>query len=195
LKKSKKEERIIFLEGRKVILRPLDKETDLDKCLRWVNDPEVIQYVSAVFPRAKKQEEEWFDKEKENEVRLAIETKEKEEFIGSISLFGINNMNRVAELGIMIGEKTFWSNGYGTDAAMILIAYGFNSLNLRKIKWSALDFNERSVNCSKRCGCKVEGILKKEIFTNGEYVDMVCLAVFKKDFLPLWEKYQNGSRL
>lgn len=195
MKKSKKEERIIFLEGRKVILRPLDKETDLDKCLRWVNDPEVIQYVSAVFPRAKKQEEEWFDKEKENEVRLAIETKEKEEFIGSISLFGINNMNRVAELGIMIGEKTFWSNGYGTDAAMILIAYGFNSLNLRKIKWSALDFNERSVNCSKRCGCKVEGILKKEIFTNGEYVDMVCLAVFKKDFLPLWEKYQNGSRL
>ena len=125
-------------------------------------------------------------------MRLAIETKKRGEYIGNISLFSVNNINRVAELGIVIGEKRFWSKGCGTDAAMLLIVYGFNSLNLRKIKWRALAFNERSVKCGKRCGQKQEGILREEIFVNGRYVDVVCLAVFKEDFLPLWEKYQSS---
>lgn len=191
MKKSKKEERIIFLKGKKVILRPLDKETDLEKSLKWINGAEIRNFISAFLPKTKKQEEEWFDKE-DNGVKLAIEIKDGE-YIGNISFFGLDYRHGIAEVGIFIGEKKYWNNGYGTDAVMILLNYGFNVLNLRKIKWRALASNERSVNCSKRCGCKVEGILRKEIFTNGEYVDMVCLAVFKKNFLPIWKKYQNGS--
>ncbi len=192
MKKSKKEERIIFLKGKKVVLRPLNKETDLEKCLKWINDVEIRNFISAFLPKTKKQEEEWFDKEDDG-VKLAIETKDGE-YIGNISFFGLDYRHGIAEVGIFIGEKKYWNNGYGTDAVMILLDYGFNVLNLRKVKWRALVFNERSVNCSKRCGHKVEGIFKKEIFTNGEYVDMVCLAVFKKNFLPIWKKYQNGSQ-
>lgn len=191
MKKPKKEKRIIFLEGKKVILRPLDKEKDLEKCLRWINDPEVRQFISAFLPRNKKQEEEWFDRDDKDGVRLAIETK-KGGFIGTISIGGIDYRHGIGEVGIIIGEKDYWNRSYGTNAAMILINYAFNVLNLRKVKWRALEFNKRSINCAKKCGHKLEGVLKKEIFANGKYVDMVCLAVFKEDFLPLWKKYQNG---
>jgi RimJ/RimL family protein N-acetyltransferase len=192
MKKSKKEKKIVFLKGKKVVLRPLDKEKDLERCLRWINNPEVRQFVSVFLPTDKKREEEWFDRMNKNCVRLAIETK-RGRLIGNISLGGIDYRHGIGEVGIIIGEKEYWNRNYGTDAAMILLNYGFSELNLRKIRWRAFGFNKRSINCSKKCGNKVEGILKREIFANGEYVDMVCLAVFKEDFSPLWEEYQNGS--
>lgn len=194
MKKSKKEERIIFLEGKKTILRPLDKKKDLEKCLKWFNDPSILQYISAIFPTTRKKEEEWFDKEKEDEIVLAIETKKGRKFIGTMALHRIDFINGRATTGACIGEKKYWGKGYGTDAKMALLNYAFNMLNLRKIKSGALAFNKRSLNYSKKCGYKQEGVFKKEIFVNGKYVDLIRLAIFKEDFLPLWEKYQNGSK-
>ncbi|MFZ5559487.1 MAG: GNAT family N-acetyltransferase [Patescibacteria group bacterium] len=189
---KKESPRIIFLEGKKVILRPVNKETDLQKSLKWINDPGIRQFISVFLPTNKKQEEEWFDREEKNNVRLAIETKEGK-YIGNISLAGIDYRHGIAEVGIFIGEKQYWNRGYGTDATMILLEYAFNVLNLRKIKWRAFAFNGRSIDCSKKCGYKVEAVLKKEWFKDGKYVDMVCLAIFKKDFLKTWRDYQNGS--
>jgi RimJ/RimL family protein N-acetyltransferase len=192
LKKSKKEERIIFLEGKKVILRPLNKRTDLEKTVKWINDPDVRQFVSNFLPVAEQEEEKWFDNRRDNDIVLIIETKDGKS-IGTMGLHKIDYRNGLAITGALIGEKDYWGKGYGTDAKMILLNYAFNVLNLRKIKSGALAFNGRSINYNKKCGYKEEGVLKKEIFVNGEYVDMVQLAVFKKDFLPLWKKYQNGS--
>jgi RimJ/RimL family protein N-acetyltransferase len=188
-------QRVVFLEGKKVILRPLDKEKDLGVVLKWANDPELRQFVSFFLPSTKKQEEEWFDKKREDEIVLAIETKEGE-FIGSIGLHKINYRHRTAITGTLIGEKSFWGKGYGTDAKMILLNYAFNTLNLRKIKSQAYATNQRSVNYSKKCGYKVEGILKKDLFVNGDYVDVVCLAVFRKSFKRVWRNYQqNGPQM
>jgi RimJ/RimL family protein N-acetyltransferase len=187
--------RVVFLEGKKVILRPLDKEKDLGVVLKWVNDPELRQFVSFFLPSTKKQEEEWFDKKREDEIVLAIETKEGE-FIGSIGLHKINYRHRTATTGTLIGEKSFWGKGYGTDAKMILLNYAFNTLNLRKIKSQAYATNQRSVNYSKKCGYKVEGTLKKDLFVNGDYVDVVCLAVFRRSFKRVWRNYQqNGPQM
>ena len=186
--------KVVFLEGKKVILRPLDKEKDLGVVLKWVNDPELRQFVSFFLPLTKKQQEEWFDKRREDEIVLAIETKQGE-FIGTIGLHRIDNRHRTATTGTLIGEKSFWSKGYGTDAKMILLNYAFNTLNLRKIKSRAFATNSRSVNYSKKCGYEVEGILKNEYFINGKYVDEICLAVFRKNFKKIWQNYQqNGSQ-
>jgi len=46
-----KKEKVVFLSGKKVILRPLRKETDLKSALRWINDPEVIQYLTMFLPQ------------------------------------------------------------------------------------------------------------------------------------------------
>lgn len=180
--KSKKE-RITFLKGKKVVLRPLYKETDLEKSLKWINDVEIRNFVTAFLPSTKKQEEEWFDKEDDG-IRLAIETK-RGEYIGNISLFGLDYIHGTAEIGIIIGERKYRNNGYGTDAVMLLLGYGFNELNLRKIKWRSLASNKRSIGCSEKCGYIVEGIQKEEIFVNGEYVNMVLLAIFKEKFLSI----------
>ena len=74
---------------------------------------------------------------------------------------------------------------------MFLLNYTFNELGLHKICSSAWGFNDRSVMYNKKCGYKVEGKKKKQVFHNGKYWDEILLAVFKKDWEPVWKKYQK----
>jgi RimJ/RimL family protein N-acetyltransferase len=67
-------------------------------------------------------------------------------------------------------------------------------LNLRKIRSRAFAFNERSIAYLKKTGYEVEGVMKQEVFKNGEFHDVVLLAVFRDTFIPLWEKYQASQK-
>ena len=49
---------VIFLSGKKVNLRPYDREKDLVNCQRWINNPEIRVYIENVFPITLQQEEE-----------------------------------------------------------------------------------------------------------------------------------------
>ena len=189
---EKEEKRIVFLKGKKMILRPLRKDTDLEAALRWVNDGEVTQYLSRYLPMSFAEESEWFDNlsKRRDDMPLAIENKEGI-FIGIVGLHNINWKDRTTGHGIFIGEKDYWEKGCGTDVEMTLLDYAFNKLNLRKIRSEVLGFNKRSLNFHLKCGYKIIGIRRKELFKNGRYCDLVMLEVFKKDWLMLWKKYQN----
>jgi|SRR3989344_308996 len=188
--------RIIFLRGRKVILRPMRKSTDLEKCLVWFNDPEVTHYLLRSWPIMEQEEELWFDglKKKDNDIVLAIETLDGV-FIGTMGLCGISWKDGTATTGAAIGEKSYWGKGYGTDAKMALLDYAFNVLNLRKICSTVTAYNKRSIQYNRHCGYKVEGVRRRHIFKNGRYHDEVLLAVFKKDWLPIWKGYRKTGKV
>jgi len=187
-----KEQKIIFLKGKKSILRPLNKKTDLESCVRWVNDQEVIEYLSIYLPSSEQDEEEWFDglQKRKNDVILGIETL-KGDFIGITGLHQINWKDRTANHGVIIGEKDHWGNGCGTDSHMTLLNYAFNTLNLHKIHSSAVGFNERSINYHLTCGYQNEGRRRKQIYKKGEYWDLILFGVFKEEWLAAHEKHQN----
>jgi RimJ/RimL family protein N-acetyltransferase len=196
MRKTANEPKLVFLKGKKTILRPLRKATDFELCLRWINDPDVNQYLLVYFPVTEKKEEEWFDRiaNNPNEIVLGIETLDGK-LIGNMALVHINAKDRTASTGALIGEKEYWSKGYGTDAKMTLLNYAFNTLNLRKINSSVYAFNKRSLRYNLKCGYKVEGVRKKQIFRNGKYHDEILIAIFKEDWLPIWERYQNSIKI
>jgi RimJ/RimL family protein N-acetyltransferase len=192
---------IVFSTGRKTILRPLNKATDVGAITQWVNDPDVQQYVGMFLPETLEQERTWLEKLDNNEKNIvfAIQTKPTKitpsRFIGLIGIHGINWKDRVAETGALIGDKRYWSRGYGTDAKMQVINYAFNALNLHKLTSAAIAYNERSLRYSLHCGYKVEGTRKRQIFKSGEYHDLVILGLFKEDWLPIWKKYQKTGKV
>jgi RimJ/RimL family protein N-acetyltransferase len=180
---------IFFLKGKKVTLRPVS-EKDIPLFLRWFNDPEVRQFVTTIFPVTEKSEQEWVEslgKKSDKDVVLVIEVKGRP--IGTMGLHRINWQDRTATTGAVIGEKSFWGKGYGTDAKMTLLNYAFNTLNLRKIISMTLGFNGRSKRYSEKCGYREEARLKAQHFKNGQYWDEIILALFKEEWLPFWRKY------
>ena len=185
---------VVFLEGKKINLRPFTKE-DVPTITRWINDPEVREFISATFPQTEKQEEEWVNKlgSDDKNIVLGIETKDNK-LIGIMGIHGINWVYRTCTTGAIIGEKDYWGKGYGTDAKMQLLNYIFNILNLHKVCSSVIAYNKRSLQYSLHCGYKIEGQRRKQIFKQGKYWDLIELGLFKEEWLPIWKKYQKTGK-
>ncbi len=87
-----------------------------------------------------------------------------------------------ATLGIAIGEKDYWDIGYGSEAARLIIEYGFNTLNLNRIESSALAYNKRSICMHKKIGFKSEGIQYQKMFKGGSYQDIMLFGILREDW-------------
>jgi RimJ/RimL family protein N-acetyltransferase len=182
---------IVFLRGKRVTLRPLS-EKDAPLLTRWINDPDVRQYVLRYLPMTEKGELEWINSmsnSSNHNVTLGIVAKGT--LIGSLGFHAVSQRDRYAEVGICIGDNSNREKGCGSDATMTLLEYGFNTLNLRKITWKAKAFNERSIACAKRCGFVEEARLREHLFVNGAYDDEVILSQFSADWGAKWQAYQK----
>lgn len=197
MKRKTETNQIVFLRGRRVNLRPPTKD-DIPLFLRWFNDEEVRQYIKTFLPLTEPGEIEWLEnlhkRQNENLVFVIVEAKHGKP-IGTMGLHQINWKDRRAKTGAIIGEKAYWGKGYGSEAKMLLLNYAFNVMNLRKISSGVLSFNARSQAYNKKCGYKVEGILKQHSFQAGAYVDHVLMAVFREDWLPIWKRFQKTGRV
>ena len=186
---------VVFLRGKRLYLRPPTKE-DIPYFLRWMNDREVSQYLAVFLPLTEADELEWLDRLRKNKechiVFVIVDTKTGKP-IGTMGISDIVWKDRRATTGAVIGEKSYWGKGYGSEAKMLLLDYAFNTLNLRKIVSHVHAFNGRSKAYSEKCGYKVEAVLKQEIFKNGRYHDLIVMAVFKKNWAPLWEKFRKAN--
>jgi len=180
-----------MLKGKKVQLRPI-KRDDLANFLKWFNDPEVTQYLLLYLPMNEIAEAKWIEEVTTTGattgVHLVIEAIENDTFkpIGTIALSNINPRNQTAEFGIAIGEKDYWSKGYGTEAARLLIEYGFKQLNLNRVSSSAKAFNERSLRLHKTVVFRQEGIMRQSEFVNGKFHDKVMFGLLREE----WQKQQ-----
>jgi len=179
-----------MLTGKHVLLRAI-KRSDISHFLKWFNDPEVIQYVGLYLPMTEMSEEKFIEElgttRARSDVMLVIEAMEGDSTkpIGSCGLHQIDPKDRSAIFGIAIGEKDCWSKGYGTEAARLLINYGFQQLNLHRVSSGAFAFNERSINLHKTLGFREEGRLRQATFKNGQYHDHVQFGILREEWKGL----------
>lgn len=182
-----------MLKGEKVCLRPV-KRSDISFFLKWFNDPEVTQYLTMYLPMTEMAEEKWIEElgsitntraGSVNKVNFVIEAIRGETNlpIGTCGFHNFNQKDQNAEFGIAIGEKDYWSKGYGTEATKLLIRYGFQQLNLQRISSSVYAFNERSLRLHKKVGFKEEGRLRKDVFKNGQFKDRVIFGILREEWV------------
>jgi len=176
------------LEGRLVRLRALEP-TDLERAYGWVNDREVTQYLMLRYPLSRAQEEKYLTETSSQgssflDVRLAIETLDGT-LIGMTGLHRARPEDRGAELGIMIGDKSFWSNGYGTDAIQTLLRFAFDQMNMHKVALGVFEFNERAQVCYRKCGFIEEGRAREEYFQDGRYWDIVRMGILRREWAAI----------
>lgn len=111
---------------------------------------------------------------------LAIAHKEENYLIGSITL-SIHEFDR-SELGYWVGKK-YWNNGYCTEAALGLMRFGFEELNLNRIYAFHLSKNPASGRVMQKTGMKYEGLLRQHIKKWGEYEDLCCYGILREEFI------------
>lgn len=187
-----------MLTGKLVRLRAVEAE-DLDRYYAWINDSEVIEYLAAIgLPFSRAQEEEWLQRAMRQtappEISLAIETIEEGRHIGSIGLHDVRPLSTKATLGIMIGDKSCWSQGYGTDAILTLLRFVFDEMNLHRVALEVHEENARAIACYHKCGFVEEGRLRDDRFRRGEYRDTLIMGILASEFraLPTVEEIRRS---
>ncbi len=105
-----------------------------------------------------------------------------DQVIGRCVLFAIDQLNRRAMLGIVIGEKSHWSRGYGQDALRLLLDYGFNLLNLNAISLGVFTFNERAIQAYRKVGFREVGLQRQARIIAGRKYDVLLMDILAEEF-------------
>ena len=176
-----------MIKGKLVQLRPVQR-ADISYFLEWFNDPEVTQYLGMYLPMTEIAEQKFIEElgttRAATQLIFVIEAIEgdKSKPIGSIGLHNINSKDHNATFGISIGDKKYWSKGYGTEAAKLIIRYGFEQLNLHRISSSAWSFNRRSIKMHLKVGFTEEGRRREAVYKNGVYHDEVTFGLLRQEW-------------
>jgi len=173
-----------MIRGERVTLRPIDADEDFERGFGWVNDLEVTQFLGIEGPITRHREREMLARERDpaHDIMLAILTEEGAH-IGNCGLHRISLASRKAELGIMLGDKRYWGQGYGTDVVKTLCAFGFVHMNLQRIQLGVFSHNPRAQRCYQKCGFQVEGRFRRSIYKAGEYRDEIRMAILREEFM------------
>ena len=169
----------------RVYLRALEPE-DYKTTHPWRLDDEI--WGSVVGPKyfvSTEYEKKWVNDavlSPGNSLRLAVCLKEDHKHIGLVSLTDIDRNNGSAQCSILIGEKSLWGMGLGTEAVLLMLHYGFYTLGLTRIEARQLLSNQASVRLFERCGFKVEGVLRKAVFKDGRHQNLNQISILREEF-------------
>jgi len=171
------------LTGEKISIRNLTR-ADIPLLVKWKNDPEIADLVrGGPINTTYETESRRYDKSlgEPDTARLIIETLSKKP-IGFISLGEIDKDNQKAEVGMLIGEKEFWNQGYGSDALITLLRNLFFNQGLNRVGLEVFAYNLRAKKAYEKIGFKIEGIQRQGLFRNDRYYDIFLMGILKQEF-------------
>ena len=173
------------LQGARVILRdkrPEDSELDY----RWRSDPELAR-LDAAYPltmnydRYLKMFQDQLRYPTPGSHHYAIEVAGSK-FIGNCMYYDLDSVKKGAELGIVIGDRDYWSGSYGFDAVVTLLDHMFSEIEMERVYLHTLESNGRARGCFSKCGFKAV----REVRRMGH--DFILMEVLRADWLEQSEE-------
>lgn len=168
-----------------IYLRPLQNRDLNNRYLSWLNDPVVNQFLELRFQRWSLADLKDYVKEvkKRKEAMLAICLSSSKIHVGNVKIGNINKVHKYADIGILIGDRSCWGKGYGSQSIMEATDYAFNKLNLNKLIAGIYENNIGSFKAFLKSGYRKVGVLKKHRIFNKQYVDEILVEKNKINYL------------
>ena len=174
-----------MFRGEKIQLAAVQREY-LHKYVEWLNDWEVARFLNPGIPAPFNLEDEtaWFENRKQstNSYIFAILTLAENQLIGNCGLHNIDLKNRKAVFGIFIGDKSFWSKGYGTDATRTLLRFAFEELGLNLIELEVYEFNPRAIRAYEKAGFQRVGVHRQGLYRAGAFHDEIIMGILREEW-------------
>ena len=162
-------EHTIKLQGVRVLLRPMT-EDDWDILLRWNNDPEILYFSDGedISSQSLERVQQIYRRVSQKAFCFIIEVDDVP--VGECWLQQMN-LNRILEkypekdcrrIDLMIGEKTLWGQGLGTDVIGTLTRFGFEVEKADFVFCCGVaDYNPRSLRAFEKNGYHIEAKIEE----------------------------------
>lgn len=168
------------LETERLRLEPLDISFASEKYVNWMNDPEVNRYLESGNGYTLEQLSQYLEEvEKKSILFWAIVTKDQGKHIGNVKIDPINWRHKFAEYGTLMGDKSEWRKGYSYESSRAVLDFCFSvEVGLRKVNLGVVENNAGAVKLYKKLGFEVEGKLKKHVYHDDRWCNVLRMAVF-----------------
>lgn len=151
---------------------------DVSTQLRWLNSPQVVRY-SEQRHKAHTQESQYEYLASFNHVTSYIwEIIKDIQSIGTITVHKDAN-NWTANMGIMIGDRRVWGQGYGPEAWEAVCNWLFGD-GIRKIEAGCMESNTPMIRILEKTGFDLEAKIPDHFLLNGKPEDMRCYGKTRK---------------
>jgi [ribosomal protein S5]-alanine N-acetyltransferase len=146
----------------------------------WLNDPLVVRY-SEQRHRTHTLEScraYWQSFSGTPHYFWAVMTREGElGHIGNLNAYR-DPVNQTADVGIMLGERRAWGQGYASEAWSAVCQYLLKEVGLRKITAGTMATNHAMIRVMQRAGMVEDGCRRRQYLWDGQEVDLVQMALF-----------------
>jgi [ribosomal protein S5]-alanine N-acetyltransferase len=151
------------LKTEHLVLKNLEPSDATGPYKEWVHDPEVNRYLELRHsPPNEAKLNSYISNLNSSENNLLLGIFVQDGFhIGNIKLGPININNYRGTIGLFIGDKKFWGNGFATETIIAVTDYAFGSLNLIRVDAGISSSNKGSLKAFLKAGFEIEGRLKK----------------------------------
>jgi len=184
-----------MLRGTAIYLTRLDA-SNAEIARGWVNDPAVNEWLlSGQIPVSADGEAGFFAASEAawnagTAYRLEIHRADDGGVIGICGIEQVDRLHRHGEVGILIGSLADQNRGFGRDALITLLRFGFDALGLHRISILANAENERAVHLYGSIGFTQVGREREVVFMRGRFRDHICFDMLDTEFR---EKYGQAS--
>lgn len=179
------------LKGNKIYLKKLDKEYMEEYWEAFDNsslESNIFTGTTQVFNKSNIEGYLENISMDSSRVDFLIFEKESNKIVGEVVISDIYSNNRSAGIRIAIYRKEDFNKGYGSEALILALGYGFGMLNLHRIELEVFPFNERGIHVYEKIGFKREGIKRDGAFYYNKYYDLITMSILEDEFR---EKYMD----
>lgn len=150
-----------------------------DRYCEWLNDPDVNRHLETRFEAQTRERVLAYVAEQSASpvaVLLGIMRKADDLHLGNLRIGAIDRHHQTATIALVIGEKTAWGRGYGTEAIRLATGYAIDALGLRKLNARCYATNVGSIRAFERAGWEHEGRQVAQFISEGTAIDGVWLG-------------------
>jgi RimJ/RimL family protein N-acetyltransferase len=174
-----------------------DPETVAKAEVRWQRDSEFVRLADSepVQLASEKRIRDWFTENRVDKgfepqrFPFSVRTLAEDKLIGFLGLW-VDLIHSVAWVGLGIGERDFWSKGYGTDMMNICLRYAFLELGVHRVSLGLHEYNPRALRSYEKAGFRMEGRTRKDVLREGKRSDTLWMGILREEWLQ-----QNGEKL
>ncbi|HLO34173.1 MAG TPA: GNAT family protein [Anaerolineales bacterium] len=173
-----------------------EPETRAKAEVRWQRDSEFHRLADSHPAQltSEKKIKEWFEKQVEEGFKperysFSVRTLDEDKFIGFLGLW-VDLIHAEAWVGLAIGEREFWSKGYGTDMMKLCLQYAFTELCVERVSLGLYEYNPRALRSYEKCGFRLEGRTRSDTLREGRRTDSLWMGILCEE----WLQMQNGDQ-
>ena len=171
----------------RIYLRPLSTDDVDERYLSWLRDGQVKAYLEVDGNTLQLEDIRQYILEGPRTGAYhmyAICTVDEDLHIGNVKIGPIQQGHGIADLPVIIGDKSYWRKGLAEEAIRLGNQVAFEVFDIRKLHGQIYRANIGSIKAYCRAGWIIEGVVRGRYLVDGEPMDQVIVSCNNPKFLP-----------